>query len=288
MKPRPILLKVVSLALLFLAANSFAQKQPAPPEQTISGLADQLALRLHAARANRVLVLDLRGPQSEVHPLGKWLADQLSVALQSNSPDLVLLDRTQLNDQSGASASSPPNTSDFAKVMALGRSLGADAVVQGTYAKISQRLGISLTANPPRPGPFLNVAAALPMTAALPISDEVAVLSPDPIPSFRDGILRAGVAATPSPVCIRCPNPEYTDEARRAKLQGSVVLDVTINPQGRVDDAVVLRGPGHGLEQKSIDAVKKWQFKPVLDINGNPASVRCNVEVTFRLLRGPH
>lgn len=280
---RPISLTVVSLALLFPAASPFAQKQPARPEQTIFGLADRLASRLRIAQANRVLVLDLRGPQNEVHPVGKWLAEQLSAALQSNSPELILLDRAQINDQSSASTSSPPNTSDFAKVMALGRSLGADAVVQGTYAKISQRLGISLTANPPRPGPFPNVAAALPMTAALPISDEAAALSPDPIPSFKDGILRAGVAATPSPVCIRCPNPSYTDEARRAKYPGTVLLEVTINPQGRVDNAVVLRNPGLSLERNSINAVKKWRFNPPVDADGQPATVSCEVEITFRL-----
>lgn len=277
---RPIALMVVFLAL-FLTANSSAQTQPAPPEQTISGLADHLASGLRTARANRVLVLDLRGPQNEIHPVGKWVADQLSAALQSNSPELVLLGRTQLDTQFSRIASDSPSATDNEKATALGRAVGADAVVQGSYAKVSQRLGVTLTAtNPKRLGPFIVI------NAALPISDEMVRLSSDPLPTFKNGILRGGVAATPSPVCIYCPNPEYTDEARSAKFQGEVLLEVTVNSQGRVDNAVVLRNPGYGLGEKSIDTVKTWQFQPPVDLDGHPATISCKVEVAFHLLRG--
>jgi TonB family protein len=272
-----------------LAAQSAAPISSATAEPAVAGLASQLATRLRTARANRILVLDPRGPQDEVHPAGKWLADQLVLALQSSSTDFVLIDRAQINEQSLAAAAPQrkPNESD--SFMALARSLGADTVIRGTYAKFSQHLGISLTAtNPDRFGPFATVNAVLPINDTLPISAELAALSPDPIPTFRDGILKGGVAATPNPVCVHCPDPEYTDEARRAKLQGIVVLQVTINPQGRVVNAEVIKGPGYGLIQKSLDAVRKWQFKPPVDPEGNPASVSVAVEVSFRLLRGPH
>jgi TonB family protein len=273
----------ILICATILAAQSTAPISSATADPAVADLASQLATRLRTARANRILVLDLRGPQNEVHPAGRWLADQLVLALQSSSTDFVLIDRAQINEPSLAAAAPQrkPNESD--SFMALARSLGADAVIRGTYAKFSQHIGISLTAtNPDRFGPFATV------NAALPISAELAALSPDPIPTFRGGILKGGVAATPNPVCVHCPDPEYTDEARRAKLQGIVVLQVTISPQGRVVDAEVIKGPGYGLEQKSLDAVRKWQFKLPVDPEGNPASVSVAVEVSFRLLRGPH
>ena len=272
-----------------LATQSAAPINSATADPAVAGLASQLATRLHAIRANRILVLDLRGPQNEVHLAGKWLADQLSLALQAVSSDFVLIDRAQVNEQSLAAAAlqRKPNESD--NFMALARSLGADTVVRGSFAKFSQHIGISLTAvNPAGSRTFTTVSVGLPVKAVIPISAELASLSPDPIPTFKDGILKSGIAAVLNPVCVYCPNPDYSDEARRAKFQGNVVLQVTINPQGRVDNAEITEVVGLGLEQKSLEAVKKWQFKPFVDPEGNPASVSVAVEVSFRLLRGPH
>jgi TonB family protein len=279
----PLLPILFFAAELALTAQSPAPTTSAPLDPAVAALADQMAMRLHKARANRIVVLDLLGPQKEIHPVGKWLADQLSLSLRADSPEFVLLDRTQINEQSLAAAATLRKPPESDNSMALARSLGADTVIQGSYAKYSLRLGITLTAiNLKKTGPFAVI------NSPLPISAEMAALSSDPIPTFKDGILKGGVGATPNPVCVRCPDPEYTDEARRAQFQGEVVLQVTINPQGRVVNAVVTKGSGHGLEQKSLDAVKKWQFKPIVDLDGNPASVSVSVEVGFRLLHGPY
>lgn len=98
------------------------------------------------------------------------------------------------------------------------------------------------------------------------------------------GEFRAGVNGVGQPACIYCPNPDYSDEARKAKYQGSVLLDVVVTADGRVLDPRVLKGPGLGLEEKAIAAVKNWRMRPASGPNGKPVSCRVNIEVVFRLL----
>ena len=68
-----------------------------------------------------------------------------------------------------------------------------------------------------------------------------------------------------------------------AKYQGTVVLQVTITPDGRAINISVVKGPGLGLEEKAIEAVKGWKFKPAVGPNGKVVPTIVPIEVTFRL-----
>jgi TonB family protein len=100
-------------------------------------------------------------------------------------------------------------------------------------------------------------------------------------PSDSSGVFRVGGVTAPQ--LVQKAEPEYTEEARAAKYQGTVVLYVEVGPDGMAHNMRVLRGLGLGLDQKAIDAVGKWQFKPGLR-NGVPVTVQATVEVNFRLL----
>jgi TonB family protein len=97
------------------------------------------------------------------------------------------------------------------------------------------------------------------------------------------GAFRAGVNGVGSPQCIYCPQPEYSDEARKAKYQGTVLLDVIVTSDGRVLNPRVLKGPGLGLEEKAIAQVLKWKMRPAVGPNGKPVTCQVNIEVTFHL-----
>jgi periplasmic protein TonB len=85
-----------------------------------------------------------------------------------------------------------------------------------------------------------------------------------------------------SPVPIFTPDPDFSDEARRAKYQGICVISVIVDAHGNTQDPKVVRTLGMGLDEKALDAVRKWRFKPAM--KGNmPVPVRINVEVNFRL-----
>ena len=85
------------------------------------------------------------------------------------------------------------------------------------------------------------------------------------------------------PELIHKVEPEYTEEARAAKFQGVVVVSVIIEPDGFAGNIRVVKSLGLGLDQKAIEAVQKWQFKPGTK-NGVAVSVMATVEVNFRLL----
>lgn len=97
------------------------------------------------------------------------------------------------------------------------------------------------------------------------------------------GIARPGVNGVTVPRCVYCPNPSYTDEARRAKINGGVVLQVVVNAEGRAENISVMRKLGYGLDQNAIETVKSWQFKPATGPDGNPVSTVVPIEVTFRI-----
>ncbi len=97
------------------------------------------------------------------------------------------------------------------------------------------------------------------------------------------GVFRPG-GGIGYPTCVYCPEPQYSEEARKAKWQGTVVLQVVITPDGRAANITVVKGPGMGLEEKAVEAVRTWRFKPALGPGGKPVAVLVPVEVTFRLL----
>jgi TonB family protein len=86
-----------------------------------------------------------------------------------------------------------------------------------------------------------------------------------------------------SPTLVHKVEPEYSDEARAALYQGTVVLAVTIDTDGTAQDMRVIRGLGLGLDEKALQAISQWKFKPGAK-DGQPVPVMATIEVNFRLL----
>lgn len=86
------------------------------------------------------------------------------------------------------------------------------------------------------------------------------------------------------PEGVDMPDPEYTDRARKKKLTGVVVLEVIVTPEGNVGDVKVVRLLEPGLDQKAVDAVRRWKFRPGTR-EGQPVAVQINVEISFNLMK---
>jgi TonB family protein len=95
------------------------------------------------------------------------------------------------------------------------------------------------------------------------------------------GIYHVGGGVS-APKLVYGPDPEFSDEARKAKYQGVVVLTVTVGADGRVHDMHVARSLGMGLDEKAMEAVRNWRFEPSMS-EGRPVTVEVNVEVNFHL-----
>jgi protein TonB len=85
------------------------------------------------------------------------------------------------------------------------------------------------------------------------------------------------------PIAVFQPLPAYTEEARKARAEGIVLIQAIIRRDGTVDSFKVLRGLGYGLDESAINTIAtKWRFKPGT-LNGTPVDVQANIEVSFRL-----
>jgi len=84
------------------------------------------------------------------------------------------------------------------------------------------------------------------------------------------------------PIPIYKPDPAYSEEARKAKYQGTVLLWIIVDASGAVTECRVAKPLGLGLDEKAVETVRTWKFKPAMR-NGSPVPVHVMVEVSFRL-----
>ena len=96
------------------------------------------------------------------------------------------------------------------------------------------------------------------------------------------GVFRVGGGVS-APAVLFKVDPEYSEEARKAKYSGTVLLSVIVDSEGHARDIRVLKSLGMGLDEKAVEAVQKWKFKPGMK-GGTAVNVRAQIEVNFRLL----
>jgi protein TonB len=101
-----------------------------------------------------------------------------------------------------------------------------------------------------------------------------------PVGEGYGGVYRAGVTR---PSCAYCPDPMYTDEAREAKVQGIITVEVLVGVDGSASQIRVTKGIGMGLEDRTVQAVRGWRFVPAHDAGHRPVAAWVTVEVVFRL-----
>ena len=97
----------------------------------------------------------------------------------------------------------------------------------------------------------------------------------DSLQRFQAGSTRAS--------CAYCPDPQYTDEAREAKLQGTVTLQVLVGADGRASQIRLVRGIGLGLDERAVQSVRGWKFNPARDASRRPVPSWVTIEAIFRL-----
>ena len=102
--------------------------------------------------------------------------------------------------------------------------------------------------------------------------------------SSSAGVFRVGGGVT-APSLVSKVEPGYTEDARKVRLQGTVLLYVQVDPSGKAIHMRVLHSLGFGLDEQAMEAVQKWQFKPGFK-DGRPVTVEAQIQVNFRLL-GP-
>lgn len=95
------------------------------------------------------------------------------------------------------------------------------------------------------------------------------------------GLYKIGGGVSP-PVAIFSPDPEFSEEARKAKVAGAVLVYLEVDENGRPVHVRVARGIGLGLDEKAVEAVRQYKFKPAMK-DGKPVRVELAVEVDFKI-----
>jgi periplasmic protein TonB len=98
---------------------------------------------------------------------------------------------------------------------------------------------------------------------------------------YGGGLMHLGGGVS-APSLIYAPDPEFSDEARRAKYQGICLVGLIVDAQGNPQQVHVVRPLGMGLDEKALEAVRQYKFKPAM-FKGKPVPVEINIEVNFRI-----
>jgi TonB family protein len=85
------------------------------------------------------------------------------------------------------------------------------------------------------------------------------------------------------PTCGHKPSALYTDEAKAAKIQGSVTVEGIIGLDGRITNTRVVKGLGYGLDESALDSMKRWKCSPAIGPDGKPAPAKVRFQVNFKL-----
>jgi len=299
----------ISRLALFLSFTTFLtplspatlEVSPAQALQTSLALTSQQRDQLHdlAARvlhhadkagckksACTILVPNFTGSSGSTSVLGVQLADAFSKELDSQQNAIKIIDRSRL--QSFLEEERIP-TVLFNSEKAfcwMGKQLRATTVLRGTTEDRGGPLRVQVSlfsCVKDKVGPVEEFAFA--------DSDSKQDLSPiEPFPTTLDSsksssiplVLRAGDGGVTAPACLYCPPPDYTDPAREARFNGTVLLQLTVSEHGRTSEARVFRGLPFGLNEAAKRAVHDWQFKPASK-DGEPVACMVMMEATFRL-----
>lgn len=141
---------------------------------------------------------------------------------------------------------------------------------------------------PDDPEPFVPDELPVPETDLPEIDGDLLGEIPDapPAPWWSrgpaNGILEVG-GDVEAPRRVYAPTPRYTEEARRARIQGVVILETIIDDEGNVERIRILKGLPDGLDQSAMETVHTWKFEPATQ-DGRPVAVFYHLTVNFRTL----
>lgn len=131
--------------------------------------------------------------------------------------------------------------------------------------------------------PDFQLAPPAELARALTPVRAVAPAPPNLAPGEQISRVGGGVSA---PSVISRQNPAYSREALQAKLEGAVTLSIVVDKQGAATNIQVVKSLGLGLDEKAIEAVRQWKFRPGQK-DGQPVNVRATVQVNFKLVADP-
>jgi len=292
------LLAVVSL---FLPGSAHAQS--AGFVLTEAGQAELDSLALHTTqrireahleeKAPAVLVMDFfRNSMGSYSRLGTLLADKFSESLAASAEGFKVLGRKTLSEYLVQNWTTLEDLQSTDVCFQIGRQIGASGVILGTMQEENGKLYLTLHLAGFGPSPNAkDIFEDTDDRIRFPLTDELHALlfepgpnytrKPDQIPEEPE-IFKGVISGVSVPICLYCPQSVYSDVARAAKYQGTVILSIVVSAEGEVTSIYVMKAAPFGLTTEAIEAAKHWRLEPGKK-DGKPVSVRVETESTFHL-----
>jgi TonB family protein len=244
-----------------------------------------------------VLVTDFEEPYGPDSQLAVVLAENFSHSLRTHARNFTGLDRSDIEAAISNHKLPIGALSNRSIAACYAPELGATLIVKGRIEPTPENIILDLDVRPPAAGDGIwGTRIITPLTFAMqtlkskPTVGTEAIFEADKTVWMRDESskttipsARSGAAGYSYPACLYCPPPQFTDAALRAKAAGTVTLSAVIGPDGKAQRLSVLRALPCGLDQKAIEAIKDWKFKPATGPDGKPAAVVQTIELSFHL-----
>jgi TonB family protein len=258
-----------ALLLLLISSPLLAQG----PQ--IDALAYQMAASLAHAKLKTVLVFDFVGPDG-MDAVGQKLAADFRATVAKSGQDIRVEDYSELLGLLQKNGLVLANLHNVATARWLVGQSEPDAWIYGKFSNDVGGLKLTVDAYP------LSALAEryLELDASIPLSDGLKALITEEDTDISSSTPRSGHSGYSYPECLHCPYMQYTEGGLKHQFNGTVVLEVTVDPDGRAKDIQVKVGLPFGLTQQAIDSVKEWRFRPAVGPDGKPTAVGQVVELS--------
>lgn len=229
-------------------------------------------------KISSVVVADFVGLNGTDSSEGHYLAEEFTQRLDHYKKNFAVIDPKQLSSSLASVQISAKDLNAPETLQRIGSSVQSEAVVTGTFEASPAQYTVRLTVRTTKDSSVISSGEQLVKRPAY--VDSLVFLDPG---GSATKVARAGVDGVGVPTCLVCPPANYTDEARAAKIHGTVSLMVVITEEGHVGRIAVTKSSDDGLAKKAIEAVKKWSFRPATDKAGRPIAVLVPIEMSFSL-----
>lgn len=293
-----ILVVVPMLLAVFINANAQISGDSILNDLAAHAAAAILTESKGSLKPTRVLVVDFSETHGAPTELGRQLAEEFSNSLSKQSHHYFVVDRGEslravADDRLVSDSFDNPDATRCYETE-VGKAVAVEGIIDSLSDRLSLGVWVWRIADHKKifeeriTLPLNDQMRALHSTLAFhsdvaPLTGENAALNYEAHVQYDNEVPKAGTNGYSYPACIYCPQAEYSAEASKAKIQGTVLLSTVIGPDGSTTQISVIHGLPCGLNRQAVSSVMQWRFKPATDRAGKASAVQQTIEISFHM-----